>query len=183
MSMLHMSGLLSATCLPTVLSILVRPRTFSRLPLSRSPCTWLILPVDRCWGAEHVRQWDRLVHLYAGAPSAARFRRLWRSCRHALFREHRILAHDCFCPMSLRFAKLPGTGMPQEHTAIACRVCCVSLPNLQEEHPDIAFVKIDTTDEEMSKVAEEEAVSVLPTFKFYKDGKEVCFRDFDCGDS
>ena len=36
-------------------------------------------------------------------------------------------------------------------------------------------MKIDTTDEELAKLADEEAVTVLPTFKFYKDGKEVSF--------
>ncbi len=34
-------------------------------------------------------------------------------------------------------------------------------------------MKVDTTDEELGKLADEEGVSVLPTFKFYKDGKEV----------
>lgn len=46
----------------------------------------------------------------------------------------------------------------------------------QEEHPGIAFVKVDTTNEELGKLADEEAVSVLPTFKFYSGGKEVHMR-------
>ena len=58
---------------------------------------------------------------------------------------------------------------PCSQPAHGCDAC-----TLQEEHPEITIVKIDTTDEELSKLADEEAVTVLPTFKFFKDGKEVC---------
>lgn len=34
-------------------------------------------------------------------------------------------------------------------------------------------MKVDTTDEELGKLADEEGVSILPTFKFYKEGQEV----------
>ena len=44
---------------------------------------------------------------------------------------------------------------------------------VQEEHPEINFVKVDTTDEELAKLADEEGVTVLPTFKFYRESKEV----------
>lgn len=59
--------------------------------------------------------------------------------------------------------------MPEVTQAMQYPTCL----RLQEEHPEITIVKIDTTDEELGKLADEEGVTVLPTFKFFKDGKEV----------
>ncbi len=44
---------------------------------------------------------------------------------------------------------------------------------LQEKHPEITFVKADTTNEELEGLSAEQGVKVLPTFKFFKGGKEV----------
>lgn len=44
---------------------------------------------------------------------------------------------------------------------------------MQDEYPDVAFVKVDTTDDAVASLAEEQGVKVLPTFKFFKGGEEV----------
>lgn len=44
---------------------------------------------------------------------------------------------------------------------------------LQEEHPQIVFVKADTTNPELESLTSEQGVKVLPTFKFFKGGNEA----------
>ena len=44
---------------------------------------------------------------------------------------------------------------------------------LQEKNPDVAFVKFDTSEDALEKVAEDMKITTLPTFKFFKNGSEV----------
>ncbi len=44
---------------------------------------------------------------------------------------------------------------------------------LQEKNPDVIFAKFDTSEDALEKVAEELKIQTLPSFKFFKGGKEV----------
>ncbi len=44
---------------------------------------------------------------------------------------------------------------------------------LQEKNPDVTFAKFDTSEDALEKVAEELKIQTLPSFKFFKGGKEV----------
>ena len=44
---------------------------------------------------------------------------------------------------------------------------------LQEKNPDVAFAKFDTSEDALERVAEDMKITTLPTFKFFKNGKEV----------
>lgn len=44
---------------------------------------------------------------------------------------------------------------------------------MQEKNPDIAFAKFDTSEDALEKVAEDLKITTLPTFKFFKNGKEA----------
>jgi len=44
---------------------------------------------------------------------------------------------------------------------------------LQEKNPDVIFAKFDTSEDALEKVAEELEIQTLPSFKFFKGGKEV----------
>ncbi|BDA43678.1 Peroxiredoxin-2 [Coccomyxa sp. Obi] len=54
-----------------------------------------------------------------------------------------------------------------------CRQIAPFVEQLQEKHPEITFVKADTTNEQLEGLTAEQGVKVLPTFKFFKGGKEV----------
>ena len=43
----------------------------------------------------------------------------------------------------------------------------------QEKNPDVIFAKFDTSEDALEKVAEELKIQTLPSFKFFKGGKEV----------
>ena len=117
-----------------------------------------------------------LVCCCSGAQSAARLRPSWKSCRRAGFANTystsslSLIIGWIFSPVPSLF---PAVARQAPRSQVFCKLqyhpCA-----LQEEHPEITIVKIDTTDEELGKLADEEGITVLPTFKFYKDGKEVC---------
>lgn len=44
---------------------------------------------------------------------------------------------------------------------------------LQEKNPDVTFAKFDTSEDALEKLAEELKIQTLPSFKFFKGGKEV----------
>ncbi len=44
---------------------------------------------------------------------------------------------------------------------------------LQEKYPGVAFVKADTTADGIEPLTQEFNVKILPTFKFFANGKEV----------
>lgn len=44
---------------------------------------------------------------------------------------------------------------------------------LQEKYPNVAFAKADTTAPSIEPLVNELGVKILPTFKFYANGKEV----------
>ena len=44
---------------------------------------------------------------------------------------------------------------------------------MQEKNPDITFAKFDTSEDALEKLAEELKIQTLPSFKFFKSGKEV----------
>lgn len=44
---------------------------------------------------------------------------------------------------------------------------------LQEKNPDITFAMFDTSEDALEKLAEELKIQTLPSFKFFKSGKEV----------
>lgn len=54
-----------------------------------------------------------------------------------------------------------------------CRQIAPFVEELQEKHPDIKFAKLDTADEKLEGLSADLAIKVLPTFKFYQDGKET----------
>jgi thioredoxin 1 len=54
-----------------------------------------------------------------------------------------------------------------------CRMLAPFVEKLQADHPDISFLKFDTTREELEQLAASLGVKALPAFKFFKGGKEV----------
>lgn len=54
-----------------------------------------------------------------------------------------------------------------------CRMIAPLVSELAAKHPDLAFVKVDTTLEPLAGLAEEVGVKALPAFKFFRGGKEV----------
>ena len=44
---------------------------------------------------------------------------------------------------------------------------------LQEKYPGVAFAKADTTADTIEPLINDLGVKILPTFKFYSNGKEV----------
>ncbi|CAK4679624.1 hypothetical protein LEN26_001113 [Aphanomyces euteiches] len=45
--------------------------------------------------------------------------------------------------------------------------------NLAEDHPNVTFVRLNTADEGVTPIKVALNVQVLPTFRFFHDGKEV----------
>lgn len=44
---------------------------------------------------------------------------------------------------------------------------------LQEKNPDVTFAKFDTSEDALEKLSEDLKIQTLPSFKFFKGGKEV----------
>ena len=44
---------------------------------------------------------------------------------------------------------------------------------LQEKYPGVTFAKADTTSDTIEPLLQEHGVRILPTFKFFVNGKEV----------
>lgn len=44
---------------------------------------------------------------------------------------------------------------------------------LQEKYPGVTFAKADTTSDTIEPLLQEHGVKILPTFKFFVNGKEV----------
>ncbi len=60
-------------------------------------------------------------------------------------------------------------------------VLCVNRLNLlgyvlQEEHPDIKFIKFDTTLEQLQDLGSELGVKALPNIRFLKDGQPAAME-------
>lgn len=54
-----------------------------------------------------------------------------------------------------------------------CRQIAPFVDSLVDKYPDVTFVKADTTEDALQPVVTELGVKALPTFKFFKGGKEV----------
>lgn len=54
-----------------------------------------------------------------------------------------------------------------------CRMISPAVETLQDAHPDITFVKVDTSQEGVKALGERLGVEALPAFKFYFDGEEA----------
>lgn len=54
-----------------------------------------------------------------------------------------------------------------------CSMIAPYIEELQEKNPDVAFAKFDTSEDALERVAEDMKITTLPTFKFFKNGKEV----------
>ncbi|DBB06871.1 hypothetical protein WJX82_004297 [Trebouxia sp. C0006] len=54
-----------------------------------------------------------------------------------------------------------------------CSMIAPYIEELQEKNPDVIFAKFDTSEDALEKVAEELKIQTLPSFKFFKGGKEV----------
>ena len=52
-----------------------------------------------------------------------------------------------------------------------CRMIAPEFHKMETENPDVAFVQIDVDDS--SDVAQELAIEAMPTFVYFKNGKEV----------
>ena len=44
---------------------------------------------------------------------------------------------------------------------------------VQEKHSDITFAKFDTSEDALEKLAEDLKIQTLPSFRFYKGGKQI----------
>ncbi|KAK9830012.1 hypothetical protein WJX72_009185 [[Myrmecia] bisecta] len=54
-----------------------------------------------------------------------------------------------------------------------CRQITPYVEQLQEQHPGVKFVKLDTTAEPLEKLAASLGIKALPSFRFYQDGQPV----------
>lgn len=54
-----------------------------------------------------------------------------------------------------------------------CRQLAPFVDDLVDKYPGVEFYKVDTTNDAVAQVVAELGVKALPTFKFYKGGKEV----------
>ncbi|KAL3149717.1 hypothetical protein ABBQ38_013545 [Trebouxia sp. C0009 RCD-2024] len=54
-----------------------------------------------------------------------------------------------------------------------CSMIAPYIEELQEKNSDITFAKFDTSEDALEKLSEELKIQTLPSFRFYKGGKEV----------
>lgn len=54
-----------------------------------------------------------------------------------------------------------------------CRQIAPHIEQLQDEHSNVKFAKVDTTDSAMQQLCQDLGIKALPAFKFFKDGKEA----------
>lgn len=54
-----------------------------------------------------------------------------------------------------------------------CRMIAPLVSQLAAKHPELTFVKVDTTHEGLQGLSDEAGVKALPAFKFFKGGQEV----------
>ena len=76
---------------------------------------------------------------------------------------------------SLQVGGLEELSVKAQRLTLVCRMISPHVESLQRKHPDIKFVKFDTTNEagELDKLSAELSVKALPAFRFFLDGKEV----------
>ncbi|DAZ93709.1 TPA: hypothetical protein N0F65_010204, partial [Lagenidium giganteum] len=76
------------------------------------------------------------------------------------------------------FQSLVASGKPvvADFMAPWCGKCAQILPFVQElaaKHPDVTFAKLDVTESEIDELKDDYKVDALPSFHFFKGGKEV----------
>jgi len=54
-----------------------------------------------------------------------------------------------------------------------CRQIAPEVDKLIDQYPDVVFAKFDTAHADLAPLSKELGIEAMPTFKFYKDGKEV----------